>query len=112
MYCFDKAQRLITKADYKFVFDEAKKTVSSDFIVLYRSNSLNHARLGLAISKKAIAKAHDRNRIKRLIRESFRKTTLPCVDIIFLARQGVGKLSNAAINTTLSKTWNKLRSSS
>lgn len=111
MHCFDKTRRLITKADYQFVFEEAKKTVSSEFIVLYRNNNLEHARLGLALSKKVIAKAHDRNRVKRLIRESFRKTGLPCVDIIFLARQGVGKLSNPVINATLSKTWDRLSAS-
>lgn len=111
MHGFDKSRRLITKADYKFVFDEAKKTASSEFVVLFRKNNLNRARLGLALSKKVIAKAHDRNRIKRLIRESFRKSDLPSVDIIFLARQGVGTLDNTAIHRALSKIWDKLNAS-
>lgn len=108
MFVFKKTQRLLNKIDYDHVFEQAKKIVTPEYIVLYRRNDLGYARLGLALSKKMIAKAHDRNRIKRLLREGFRQTHLPPVDLIFLARQGVGKQTNAVINTQLSKTWEKL----
>lgn len=110
MFAFKKTQRLITKNDYSHVFEQASKIVTSEFIILYRKNNLGYARLGLALSKKMIAKAHDRNRIKRLLRESFRYEGLPSVDIIFLARQGVAKQTNANINARLGKTWKKLTS--
>ncbi len=90
------------------MFNQAKKLVTSDFIVLYRENSIGHARLGLALSKKTIAKAHDRNRLKRLLRESFRTHILPNVDIVVLARNGVANVQNKIIITKLSKTWDKL----
>ncbi|MCW8387390.1 ribonuclease P protein component [Fluoribacter dumoffii] len=90
------------------MFEQAKKIVTSEFIVLFRENNLGYARLGLALSKKVIAKAHDRNRIKRLLRESFRQKELPAVDVVFLARQGVAKQANSIINARMGKTWNKL----
>ncbi len=91
MFVFKKTQRLLKKNEYDHVFEQAKKIVTTEFIILYRENNLGYARLGLALSKKMIAKAHDRNRIKRLIREGFRKARLPAVDMIFLARHGVSK---------------------
>lgn len=110
MYAFKKTQRLLTKKDYNHVFEQAEKIVTSEFVILFRENKLGYARLGLALSKKMIAKAHDRNRIKRLIRESFRKKELPAVDMIFLARQGVAKQASANIIIRLSKSWEKLSS--
>ena len=86
MYSFDKTRRLLNKADFDYVFSEAKKTATKEFIILYRQNDIGHARLGLAIAKKKVLKAHDRNYIKRLFRESFRINSLPAVDIVILAK--------------------------
>ena len=108
MFSFKKTQRLLKKSEYDHVFVQAKKFVTADFVLLYRENDLGYARLGLALSKKMIAKAHDRNRLKRLLRECFRQTQLPAVDIVFLARTGVAKQTNSGINSKLSKTWEKL----
>lgn len=110
MFAFKKTQRLLKKSDYDHVFAQAKKIVTTDFVLLCRENNLGYARLGLALSKKMIAKAHDRNRIKRLLRECFRQTQLPAVDVIFLARSGIAVQTNSGINTRLSKTWEKLAS--
>jgi len=110
VFDFKKTQRLLKKKDYDHVFDQAKKIATSEFIILSRENNLGYARLGLALSKKMIAKAHDRNRIKRVLRESFRQTQLPAVDMIFLARQGIAKQTNSSINSKLGKTWEKLNS--
>lgn len=108
MFSFKKTQRLLKKIDYDHVFEQANKIVTTDFVLLSRENNLGYARLGLALSKKMIAKAHDRNRIKRLLRECFRQTQLPAVDMIFLARPGVAKQTNSCINVKLGKTWEKL----
>ncbi|WED42923.1 ribonuclease P protein component [Legionella cardiaca] len=90
------------------MFAQAKKVVTSEFIILYRANSLGYARLGLALSKKMIPKAHDRNRLKRLLRETFRVKQLPAIDLVILARSGVAAVENKTINTKLGKTWDKL----
>jgi ribonuclease P protein component len=108
VFAFKKTQRLLKKIDYDHVFEQAKKITTNEFTVLYRENNLGYARLGLALSKKMIAKAHDRNRIKRLIREGFRQMQFPAIDIIFLARPGVAKQTSSGINIKLSKTWERL----
>lgn len=108
MYCFTKARRLLKKIDYDYVFTNANKTITPEFVVLHRANSLGYARIGLALSKKKIAKAHQRNRAKRLIRESFRKQNLPAVDIVILARQHIALVENNIITANLGTAWDKL----
>ena len=108
MHEFDKPRRLLKKSDYDDVFNQANKIVTSNFIILYCNNTIGHARLGLALSKKTIAKAHERNRIKRLLRETFRVRCLPPVDVVILARRGVANVENSIIIKKLGNVWDKL----
>ncbi|STX30246.1 ribonuclease P protein component (RNase P) [Legionella beliardensis] len=108
MYEFDKTRRLITKSEYDYVFAQGKKILTPEFVILYRSNCLGYARLGLSLSKKRIAKACQRNRLKRIVRESFRTQNLPAVDIVFLARHGAAKVENSSIIAHLGNAWKKL----
>ena len=50
------------------------------------------ARLGLVIGKRAVRRAVDRNRVKRVLRETFRirRLELPCVDIVVQLTGPVG----------------------
>lgn len=105
---FDKTRRLLNKKEYDHVFCQAKKTVTDELIILHRANNLGYARVGLALSKKMIAKANQRNRVKRIIRESFRTHKLPAIDLIVLARHGVVEVENKIIDSNLSKAWEKL----
>lgn len=90
------------------MFANANKTVTSEFILLHRENSHGHARIGLALSKKMVSKAYQRNRLKRLLRESFRIHTLPVIDLVILARHGAAKVDNQSINANLDNAWKKL----
>lgn len=108
MYCFKKTQRLLNKYEFDNVFSTQNKLVTTEFIILYKVTSQKQARLGMVISKKITAKACQRNRLKRLLRESFRVQTLSFVDIVVLARHGVAQIENKLINTNLNKAWKKL----
>jgi ribonuclease P protein component len=50
------------------------------------------ARLGMVIGKRAVRRAVDRNRAKRVLRETFRtrRSELPCVDIVVQLTGPVG----------------------
>lgn len=110
MFNFSKAHRLKTKTEIDFVFSKAKKLENRSFLLLYRGNTLSNARLGIIIAKKKVPKAHDRNRIKRIIRETFRNTcNLANVDIIFLARLGLAKIDNTTLSNDLKNELNKLK---
>ena len=78
--------------------------------MLARANSREHARLGMAVPKRQLKRAVDRNRIKRLIRESFRKhqAQLRGLDVVVLVRHGIVQMDNEAIFRALDKHWNRL----
>lgn len=106
---FPQSRRLLKKSDYDRVFQDAKKLASPHFIFLYRTNIIGHARLGLALSKKNIARAHDRSRMRRLLRETFRVVHhLAAIDIVVLAKPGVAKVENASLIDGLQRIWSKL----
>jgi ribonuclease P protein component len=69
------------------------------------------ARLGLAISARAVPLATSRNRIKRLARESFRslRAGLPAADIVLQARSGAGAAGTDELRSTLDRLWRRVR---
>ena len=82
------------------------------FSVRYRENGLEHARLGLAISKRVSKRAVERNRIKRLVRESFRRfrAQLPAVDLLVMARDHAAGLPGPELLADIDQLWKKLAS--
>jgi ribonuclease P protein component len=79
--------------------------------VLAEKNALPFPRLGLAISKKNVRRAVDRNRVKRLIREYFRldNNRTVNVDFVVMARHGISKASNKQIAHSLAKHWDVIK---
>lgn len=110
MESFSRDKRLLTKQDYEQVFKQAKKIAMPAFFVLAKLNDKNCARLGFALAKKALRKAHQRNRIKRLFRESFRKhcVELNPVDLVVLAKSHLVQMTNQEIQADLEKLWQKV----
>jgi ribonuclease P protein component len=80
------------------------------FHLRYRGNELGHARLGLAISKRVSKRAVERNRIKRLLRESFRRVRhqLPAVDLMVMAREQAAGVPGAQLLAEIDMLWKKL----
>jgi ribonuclease P protein component len=73
--------------DFREVFKKGKTCATTNFIVRFNNNSLGYPRLGVVIGKKLFASAVKRNRIKRLIREVFRKNKLQfdSLDVVIVA---------------------------
>lgn len=108
---FGKSRRLLNAADFSAVFSHALTRVNCpELLILARRNNLQHPRLGVVVAKKAIKLATERNRIKRLTRESFRlhQHRLPDVDIVVLVRKKASDLDNKAYARLLSRQWTKL----
>jgi ribonuclease P protein component len=103
--------RLLSSNDFQSVFNDAPlRTSHQHFLLLARRNQLNLPRLGLVIAKKHIRLAVDRNRMKRLIRETFRakQQQLAGIDVIVLARKGMSDITNAVLIEQLNKQWQGL----
>lgn len=126
-YEFNRESRLLTPGQFQCVFKKPLRFGSSHFTILvipselpterikYNTviNSENHLienRLGLAIAKKRVKLAVQRNRIKRLVRESFRlnQHELPAIDMVVMVKSGIDKLDNKVINQQLEKIWRKI----
>ncbi len=104
---FARHLRLLKPAEYRRVFANPCKSSDANFTVLAIRNGLFHARLGMAISRKQAATAVERNRVKRMIRESFRRhqRQLPPLDIVVLARRGTAQRSGSELLRSLEQHW-------
>lgn len=109
-YEFNRESRLLTPGHFQAVFSKPLRFGSSHITILVTPNSDNNNRLGLAIAKKRVKLAVQRNRIKRQIRESFRlnQHNLPHIDIVVMVKSGTDKLENKEINQQLEKIWRKI----
>ena len=109
-HAFPRELRLLTPEHFKNVFNVPVRAASPHLTLLAKVNSLGHPRLGLTVPKKVLKRAVWRNRIKRLTRESFRhkQHELPAIDIVVIAKSGIGKLDNAEITQLLEKLWRTL----
>ena len=81
------------------------------FVLRYGNNEVGNARMGLAISKRVSKRAVDRNRLKRLARESFRRALpgLPPVDIVVTAHTIALECSGAELLAELDELFARVR---
>jgi len=92
------------------VLKQGRRVQDKLLTIVVLAGAAPEARLGLAISAKAVPLATGRNRIKRLARESFRarRSALPAADIVLQARSGAGKAESAELRATLDRLFRKV----
>ena len=103
---------MLDAAAYGRVFKKAQRSRDKWFTVLCRANDggatrLGVARLGLAVSKKNCRAATGRNRIKRIVRESFRlnQAELAGLDVVVINQPAARNGTNRQIFDSLHGHW-------
>lgn len=94
------------------MFEQADlKVHGKGMMALARMTTRGHPRIGLTVSKKNAKRAVDRNRFKRLVRESarLRQDHLPSMDIVILAKRGVQDIDNETLSRQLHGMWKRLQ---
>lgn len=88
---FRRSQRLLKPGEFQQVFAHGRRLGNRSFGWVVKRNDVDHARLGLAISKKVDKRAVVRNRIKRVVRAWFAQAELPAVDLVVLGRGALSR---------------------
>ena len=102
-FSFGRELRLLTPSHYSRIFNEPARAATPFFTLLAKPNEAGQPRLGLTVAKKRCKLAVQRNRIKRLARESFRlnQHKLDNIDIVLMVKSGVDEQSNEELTKQL-----------
>jgi len=103
-------RRLRRKSDFDATYARGARFGTGFFSVTANSNNLGAPRLGLAVAVKVAGGAVPRNRIRRIIRESFRvhQQHLPALDIVVSARPRARQAAAAELHASLETLWKEL----
>jgi ribonuclease P protein component len=89
---------------------QGRRFNDTHFSISALPNHAAHPRLGLAIATRTFGSAVERNRIKRIARESFRlnQHTLPPLDITVAAHAAARDAAPVVLRASLEKLWRLL----
>ena len=98
-----RAARLVRRSEFEAVYRAGGRKSSAQFVVFYRANGESQSRFGISV-KKALGGAVVRNRIRRRIREIFRRNgseISPGWDIVIHPRSGMRRTAFASMEAEL-----------
>ncbi|MGH8149058.1 MAG: ribonuclease P protein component [Steroidobacteraceae bacterium] len=103
-------RRLRRKSEYEAVYARGRRFGDAYFAVVARANGTGAARLGLAVATRAAGNSVERNRVRRVIRETFRlrQHGLPAMDLVVSARGAVARAKNAVLRESLNTLWDRV----
>jgi len=89
-----KRARLTKRSEFLTLSRKGKRLHTSHFIVLIKGNDVGQSRLGITVTTR-VGNAVVRNRIKRLVREFFRrhKEMIQTNDLVVIAKQSAAQIS-------------------
>lgn len=103
-------RRLRSKLQFDAVYAGGRRIDDRLFGLRVKPNGLGHPRIGLAVAIKTAGNAVLRNRLRRLIRESFRlaQHELPAVDIVVAAKFPAREAPADALRASLATLWKRV----
>lgn len=112
MNLFPPTCRLQKPWQFKQVWDTGKKLSGKYFAIVSCKNLVEQPRLGISVAKKNIRSAVNRNRLKRLTRETFRcrQQQLQGFDFVVVIYKGADKLLPAEQFQSINELWDRLAS--
>ena len=102
--------RVRHKRDFDVAYARGRRMGDGFFSVVVMRNDVGAPRLGLAVAVKVAGGAVARNRLRRIIRESFRlhQHALPAADLVVGARPAARSAAAAALRESLAALWKKV----
>lgn len=107
---FPKEARLLKRAQFLAMGRLSHRVKTPNFLILWQSNGLRRSRMGLTVSAR-VAPAVGRNRIKRRLREAFRRAgpLRPAgVDLVVIARSGAARLSGEQVERQMHQALSRI----
>jgi ribonuclease P protein component len=102
---FPAALRLKKTREFNDVYRRGRRARGRLFLVVFLRNELPYSRIGLSVGKR-IGGAVRRNKVKRMLREAFRRTRheLPSgLDLVVVAEERTAKYHYADVASELQK---------
>lgn len=110
-----RSAKILKPSDFNRVFKLNAVSADGCFRVIARPSEAQGHRLGMAVSRKVDRRAVERNRIKRVVRESFRHwrareaaSAKDSLDVIVLPRSSAATSSNHQLFASLERLWASL----
>lgn len=110
---FGAELRLRSKLQFDAIYASGRRIDDRFFGLRVKPNGLTHARVGLAVAVKTAGSAVLRNRLRRLVRESFRlaQHDLPAVDIVVGAKFPAAGAPASTLRASLATLWQRVATS-
>jgi ribonuclease P protein component len=109
-YSFPKAARILKRPEFIRLSRSGTKFQNRHFIFLYSRSHWEYSRIGITVSRK-VGDAVLRNRIKRLVRENFRRMR-PMIagawDINIIAKKNAANLSGDEVGSSLAQLFEEI----
>ena len=102
--------RLRSKLQFDALYASGKRIDDRFFGLRVKPNGLGYPRIGLAVAVKTAGNAVKRNRLRRLVRETFRlaQLQLPAVDIVVAAKFPAAEALATTLRDSLATLWQRV----
>lgn len=108
---FRRVDRLKKRYEFKQAQLSGRRIHTPHFLIVVLPNALQNTRLGITVTKK-VGTAVQRNRIKRVVREVFRRNRrlFPAShDLVFIAKRGATEIDYRSLLSELERAARKLQ---